>query len=240
MLRLRLHQSRLSITLPERQSDAPPNVRSLHNGRDPVRWELEELARTTLEHANLGCPVDPELIAVDNEIEVRDGDTEGLLIGNIIFVAEAQRPQRRAFTIAHELAHWLLRLAGIPDTHDAVNYLAAALLLPRLEFERDLRRLGWDLIALCALHRFASFEVVARRITAMRDARACVFDKPLAGQRRPSSYVIPFDGVPPTAEEREAARAAAHCGAPVELRTGLTAWPVFEHQWQRVITLANV
>lgn len=203
-----------------------------------MRWDLEEIAREALESTNVGAPVDPEIIAIRKEIEVRDcgANEDGFLVGRVIYVPESHRRQRRAFAIAHELAHWFLRCAGLPDDEASVNYLAAALLLPRDDFERDLRRVGWDLIALCARHRWASFEACARRIVALRDARVHVFDKPLAGQRKPGRYSIPY-GLTPTTEERIAAAEAVRCGAPVEIRTGLTAFPVLEHDWHRAITL---
>lgn len=202
-----------------------------------MRWEMEEVARVALEHADVGAPVNPDTVADEHGLTVRDGDTDGLLIGRVILVRETDRRQRRAFAVAHELAHWLLRAAGLPDDEASCNYLASALLLPRDDFERDLRRYGWDLIALCARHPFASFEAVARRIVALREARAHVFDRPLAGQRTPSRYSLPY-GLSPTDDERLAASEAAACGAPVEVRTGLTGWPVIEHDWQRVIVLS--
>lgn len=209
------------------------------------RWELEEVARVELEHANIGAPVDPEYLVIDHGLTVMDASAspsrrcrQGLLIGRAILVDEQLRRERRAFAIAHELAHYLLRLHGLPDTEKNANYLGAALLLPRADFLVDLRRLGWDLIALHARHRLASFEALARRVTALRTARACIFDKPLLGQAPAKSYVVPYDGTRPTHEERLVAREAALCGAPVDLRAGLTAWPILEHDWNRVITLA--
>lgn len=211
------------------------------------RWDLEEVARLELEHANIGTPVDPEYLVIDHGLTVMDAGAspsrrcrQGLLIGRAILVDEQLRRERRAFAIAHELAHYLLRLHGLRDTEKNANYLGAALLLPRGDFLVDLRRLGWDLIALRARHRLASFEALARRVTALCTARACIFDKPLLGQAPAKSYVVPYDGTPPTHEERLAAREAALCGAPVDLRAGLTAWPILEHDWHRVITLAAV
>jgi hypothetical protein len=200
-------------------------------------WELEEIARLALEHADASAVVDPHLVAERHGLEVRTAPgCTGVLIGHVVIVDDALRAQRRAFAIAHELAHHLLREAGSPNTEARANYLAAALLLPRLDFEADLRRLGWDLLALCARHRAASFEAVARRIVALRDARAFVFDKPLDGQRRPRWYSVPR-GHRPSAHELDAAREAATCGAPVCVVAGVTAWPVLEHDWHRVITL---
>lgn len=200
-------------------------------------WELEELARKTLEGHDIGTPVDPDVVASELELEVQQHEaSDGLLVGRKIIVCEALRAQRRAFAIAHEIGHWLLRLHGLRDTEQRASYLASALLLPRGDFERDLKRIGWDLLHLRARYQHASFEAVARRIVALRDARAFVFDKPLRGQREPSVYSVPW-GHRPGPEERLAAREAAVGGAPVELLAELTAWPVIEHDWIRVITV---
>jgi Zn-dependent peptidase ImmA (M78 family) len=91
---------------------------------------------------------------------------EGVLITNAaktigsIAYNENSRPERRRFTIAHELGHFLMPLHGAnaqcakadmgvltsKDTnraHEAeANRFAAALLMPRTLFLRDMRRLG--------------------------------------------------------------------------------------------------
>jgi hypothetical protein len=201
-------------------------------------WEREDLARRYLERANVGTPVDPDELADGLKLEVRDGGPgcEGVLLGDTIIVDEELRPERRAFAIAHEIGHFIQRAERLRDSERGADYFAAALLQPRFEFESHLRRYGWDLIRLHALHRFASFEAIARRIVALREARAVVFDKPLVGQRRPFWYSVP-SGLRPTENERTAANEAVRCGAPVEIVTGCTAWPVLEHDWHRVITV---
>lgn len=206
-----------------------------------MRWEIEELARIALEQADLGGPVDPYTLAKRRGLRVLDGGPgcEGILVGRRIIVDVLMRPPRRAFVVAHELAHHILREAKIDDTEAVANYLAAAILMPRFDIEADFRRWGWDVLRIVAKYRHASFEAVARRIVALRDARACVFDKPLQGQAAPSMYVVPWDGPPPSREERAAARAAVEHGAPIEFRSGLVAWPVLEWDWHRVITVAN-
>src|SRR5690606_35378099 len=132
----------------------------------PMIWDLEEIARLALEQADAGAPVDPDLVAKGLELVVRDGGVgcKGYLIGDRIFVDETARSTRRAFAIAHEIGHHLQRKHGLRDTERGANYLGAALLLPRLDFIADLRRWGWDLIALRARHRHASFEALAHRI----------------------------------------------------------------------------
>lgn len=57
-------------------------------------------------------------------------------------------PSVMRFAVAHELAHWLLRRAGLAGTEDeetAADYLGAALVAPRRAFLAALRALGRDL-----------------------------------------------------------------------------------------------
>jgi hypothetical protein len=216
-----------------------------------MRWELEELAREALEMAPDVCvPVNPKKLAkclglsVHRLTEKAPDGCEGLLVGTKIFVDYAQRAERRQFSIAHEIGHHLLRTHGLPDTENNADYIASAVNLPRLDFEPDLKRYGctrygWDLIALRARHRHASFEAIARRIVSMREARAVVFDWPLLGQRKAGWYTVPWDHAP-TADEKLAANEARASGAPVPLHSGLTAWPVLQHDWHRVITIASL
>lgn len=207
-----------------------------------MEWDLEELARVALERADLSGPVNPYTLARRRGLRVLDGGPgcEGVLVGTRIIIDASMRRSRRAFTVAHEVGHHILRESGHPDTEHGANYLAAATLLPRLDFEPDLRRWGWDILRIVAKYRHASFEAVARRICALREARACVFDRPLRGQAPNSSYVVPWTLGWPTEEEREAADAAIESGVPIEMRPGLVAWPVLEHDWHRGITVANL
>lgn len=202
-----------------------------------MQWEREELAADALRRTRLaGTAPDPDVIAKRLGLLVRDGgpDCDGVLIGDRIFVSETMRPTRRAFTIAHELGHWLQREAGLPDTEASADYIAAALMMPIHPFARDLDSTGWDLLQLHARFRLASFEAIARRIVTLRDARAVIFDRPLSGTPRWSAD--PSDHAPMLVEVLAADRALA-TGAPVTPRRGLTAWPLIEHDWQRVIVV---
>lgn len=205
-----------------------------------MQWDLEEMARLALERANAGAPVSPARVARALGLEIYDGGPGclGMLVGKRIYVDDSMRRTRRAFSIAHEIGHHLEREHGLPFREWRADYLGSALLLPRDDFERDLRRYGWDLLALAARHRWASFEAIARRIVALRPARACVFDRPQGG--RAKEYVIPRRARRPTPEERAAADEAIAHGAPVEVRSGLAAWPIIETGWARAITLANL
>jgi lipopolysaccharide/colanic/teichoic acid biosynthesis glycosyltransferase len=59
-------------------------------------------------------------------------------------------------------------------------------------------------------------------------------------QARARPRVAPWGGPRPTREEKLAAREAVHSGAPVELRAGLTGWPVLQHDWHRAITVRHL
>lgn len=206
-------------------------------------WSLEQLATRTLEAVDARLPINPDVIAHRLGLTVADGGPgcEGLLLEELgqILVDDSARRERRAFAVAHELGHFLLRRAALPDRERDADYVASALLLPRDEIERHLRRFGWDLEQLRMLHRWASFEALVRRIVALRPARAFIFDKPLEGQRRPRWYSIPW-GLRPSRAEREVARLAAESGAPVHPYGGLSAWPVLERDWHRVLTLVDL
>ncbi len=56
-------------------------------------------------------------------------------------------------TIAHELAHWALRRANIPDNEPSCDYLGAALVAPARAFRRAIKHLGADLPALADTFR---------------------------------------------------------------------------------------
>lgn len=203
-------------------------------------WELEGLAEAALERSDQGIPVDPDIVAHRLGLTVRTAPgCPGLLLGTTIVVDDAMRAERRAFAIAHELGHYLLRREGLADSERAANYTASALLLPRRDFEADLRRCGWDLLRLRARHRHASFEALARRIVALREARAFIVDRPLRADARRRCYSVP-GGSRPSAVERDAIEAALATGAPAEPYPGVTAWPVLEHHWHRVVTVAAV
>src|ERR1700676_312683 len=107
-----------------------------------------------------------EAVGIVQIIGQQTGSFEGVLVTNSakstgsIAYNEASRPERRRFTIAHELGHFLMPLHGpnaqcakvdmsILTTKDSnrareaeANRFAAALLMPRELFLRDMRRLG--------------------------------------------------------------------------------------------------
>lgn len=121
---------------------------------------------------------------------------EGVLITNSakmkgsIAYNEASRPERRRFTIAHELGHFLMPLhganaqcakadMGVLTTKDPnrareaeANRFAAALLMPRELFLRDMRRLGdpeVEHVVKLASDYEVSKEAAVRRYTCLSD-----------------------------------------------------------------------
>lgn len=199
--------------------------------------DREELAHEALEAADVLVPVNPYGLADGLGFKVlRTDGCHGLCfdVTRVILVGTEVRAERRGFSVCHELGHYLQRRAGIADTEAGANYLASALLLPRLEFGHDLRREGWDLLALKARHAHASWEAIARRIVALREARAFVFDQPRGAEGY--WYSVPW-GLSPTDVEREAADVARDTGAPYEPVAGVCGWPVVQHDWTRVIVV---
>jgi Zn-dependent peptidase ImmA (M78 family) len=107
-----------------------------------------------------------EAVGIVQIIGQQTSSFEGLLVTNSakstgsIAYNEASRPERRRFTIAHELGHFVMPLHGanaqcakadmrVLTTQDPnrareaeANRFAAALLMPRELFIRDIRRLG--------------------------------------------------------------------------------------------------
>lgn len=59
-------------------------------------------------------------------------------------------PAYAAHVIAHEIGHWALRQTGVDDSEAGADYVAAALLMPRVEFARSVVELGADYTQLAA------------------------------------------------------------------------------------------
>lgn len=206
--------------------------------------ELEGLAGAFLGDAGIGAPVDPWLVAWSLELEVVTGPP-GLgtyLCEDTIFVDPLEREERQGFGVIHECAHELLRGAGLPSTEALTNGLTSCVLLPRIDFMRDVRSTGRDLYALRGLHPWASHEAIARRIVSIAPAIAWVWDR-TAPRRRRYSIVTPgqrWHRREPLPVELDAMTAALECGEPVEAVGGVRAWPVREPGFERVICVSDL
>jgi Zn-dependent peptidase ImmA (M78 family)/transcriptional regulator with XRE-family HTH domain len=166
------------------------------------RGSPETLANTIIEHYGSAIPIPipvqniAEAVGISEINSIAAADFEGLLItdsaktkGTIVYNAKSSL-ERRRFTIAHEIGHFLLPFhdsraqcakndLGIIRSADErraweaeANRFAAALLLPEKQFRADIRRLGKPEIThipkLAEKYR-ASKEATARRYSELSD-----------------------------------------------------------------------
>ncbi len=116
----------------------------------PVR-----LARTLLGHDGVTIVPRPALRG-ETAMLVRVNDRWRIVVRRDVEDAEL------GHTIAHELAHWVLRREGEPDTEEACDYLAAALVAPHRAFRSAMRVHGTDLAALAGDFRTTQSLVALR------------------------------------------------------------------------------
>lgn len=209
------------------------------------RAELEGIATRTLEEVGRAAPVDLIELARDYGFEIRFSQ-EASIVGNVIHIDPSLRPERQRWHAGHELAHALLADAGLdPKDEPAAEYLTGALLLPWIDFLRDVRQVGRDPWKLKERHPLASHEALARRIVAVcGPAVLWVWDLG-PGKEDESLYKVVTPGWrwpvrEPTPIERETMHAALDVGGnPVEIASGVMAWAVVEPPRARVLCLAD-
>lgn len=160
-----------------------------------------------------------DAVGIVQIIGQQTGSFEGVLVtdsakstGSIAY-NDGSRPERRRFTIAHELGHFLLPLhgtnaqcakadMGVLTTKDPTgareaeaNRFAAALLMPREMFLRDMRRLGdpeIEHIVKLASDYEVSKQAAARRYTSLCDDPCAV----IFSQYGTASQIYKTDGFP--------------------------------------------
>lgn len=201
-----------------------------------LAWE--GAARAVHDETGVSAPVDAFQLARAVGLVCMPGPRgTAALDGDLVRYDASARPVRQHGLIAHEVAHRVLQLHGEADTEPAANYTAGALMLPRARFDRDLRR-TWDLRELRAAHPNASAEMIARRITQVRDAVVTVLDQ---GRLR-ARVASPWAGAPSarlTPLERELADAALASGDVKRESEMLAAYPFFDGEHRRVIVIAD-
>jgi hypothetical protein len=201
----------------------------------------EGIADAHLAKAKIGTPVDPWLIAWSLHIEVRSArpGTRAVLDGDVIRVDPTARFERQCFDIAHECAHAIATDHGVEDTEAACNGIAAALLLPRVDFIRDVRQTNGCLLGIRARQPYASCEVIVRRKLSIDPGVAWVWDVAPKRKRYPIvTHGFRWPHRRPTPAELEVMHAALEAKAPVESRCGIRAWPIVDHDAVRVISAA--
>jgi len=199
------------------------------------------VARALHDETGADAPINAMVLARAAGLELRPTiGAVGSLMGDVIRYDPTARHVRQHGQVAHELAHWALREYGEPedDVEPAARYLAGALMLPRREFDRDLSATNWCLDSLRAKHLNPSAEMIARRITQLRDAVVTIFDQGRASKRFASPWM--GESLPCLSTwERELADRA--------LRDERTAWrgdlcyaaPVIDGGWRRVVLVCE-
>jgi hypothetical protein len=176
-------------------------------------------------------------------------------VGTIV-VAEAERPEREQWAVAHEIGECIAcrvfeRLGvsldeALPPARELVaNRLASSLLLPRRWFATDGREMDWDLIALKDRYYTASHELIARRMLEMRPPIVItVCDLGRVRWRRSNVTARPPAILP---EEKSVWRECHESGLPAEAaldaETGLESvrsWPIHEPGWKREIMRSEI
>lgn len=213
-----------------------------------MAWEgYEGVARSVHEETGIGPPVDAfELAGACGLTVVAGARGEARLDGDVLSYDATARPVRQHGQIAHETAHYVLRLYGESheafddgaDPEAAARYTAGALLLPRARFDRDLLETAWDLRELQRRHPNASAEMIARRLTQLREAVATVLDNGRVRDRIRSPW-MPEPSKRMTSLERELADAALETGEMQSAGNLLAAYPFFDGHWRRVIVVAE-
>lgn len=169
-----------------------------------------------------------------------------------ILLADDPRPERRHWSIAHEVGECQayrvfaeLGVASVDVPADAreqvANRLAGCLLLPRRWFGADGRAVDWDLVDLKQRYATASHELIARRMLDMPPrviVTLCDQGRPVWRKSNlpghPSRLAPPEQAAWRTAHERGV---AARCERS-ELPDGVEdvrAWAIHEPGWRREI-----
>jgi hypothetical protein len=202
--------------------------------------EWEGVAREVHDATGIDAPVDAFDIAGAYGLRCLPGGHDGAFLdGDDIHYDSRARSVRQHGLVSHELGHWFLRAAKLDDTDEqAVGRVAAALMLPWATFDRHLKQKAWDLYALRELHPNASAEMIARRISQMRDALVTVFDQGKVSKRLASPWLPTPDRKPMTIEAKLAA-AALESGEPQHAGDLLGAYPFIDGEHRRVIVVAD-
>lgn len=205
---------------------------------------LEGAAAEALERSKQGAPVSAFRVARGLGLEIEPWSGSGAQLNldqMLIEVNPRARPVRQHGLIAHEIGHYLLRItSGLVDSEAAARYLAGALLLPRWDFDVDLRRTGWSFARLRERHPNASAEMIARRIVELRDAVATILDNGKVTRRVVTEGIVDPRVRRMTRWERELADAALAMGEEVRGDELCYAVPIIDGQWRRVIVVCEL
>ena len=202
---------------------------------------LETIAAAVIAESGMEPPICAYRLCLAAGLEVRVGrrGIRPTVVGRTAIVQDGDPPERQRFAAAHELAHLLLRDRGVADDEWSVNWLASALLLPRVWFSERLERRGWDLAALREDCPHSSYEAIGRRIVNLRRAVLWICDRSADGasSRRWLSTGVPNTLSRPTPREWDTVARVARTRRP-EYDESLGAWPLEARGVLRVVSLA--
>lgn len=103
-------------------------------------------------HAPAGPPYDllPLAAALGLDVAIGNFSHDGMLVGTTVEIPQPQTEQARRFTLAHEIAHFVLKHDGERSKAEPeANALASELLIPREELRREVSTTP-SVRALCA------------------------------------------------------------------------------------------
>jgi Zn-dependent peptidase ImmA (M78 family) len=162
------------------------------------------------------------------------------------------RAERRQWALAHEIgehvachvfATWGVDPAEMPPNarETVANHLATRLLLPTDWFLADGKTCQWDLLALKAIYRTASHELIARRMLECRlPVIISIFDHSKLSFRGSN---MPGRVPPPSPQELECWH-AVHRGNQREWTSGragtIRGWSIHEPGWKREILRVEI
>lgn len=204
-----------------------------------IRWE--SAAARAVEEARVAVPVSAFDLARGLGLRVVAASVSGARL-NVVDRAIELNPRvrlvRRHGLVAHEVGHYVLRRED-DDSEPGASFVGSAMMLPRLDFDRDLRRTAWSIVKLRVLHPNASAEMIARRIVELRDAVATIIDNGRVRSRVSSPWLADPRLRRITRWERELADAALEAGDEVRGDELCYAVPFIDGVWRRVVIVCE-
>lgn len=147
--------------------------------------------------------------------------------------------RRQGTLLAHECAHPVAQRFGLPGDDATAWRIAAALLLARDDFVRDLRASNGWVEPIVERNPYVSHELVARRAVALHESMIL---RVIDVTPRRHSYVVTSLGwrwkVAATSAERVAIQEALEHGASEPLG-GVRAWRVVDGDFVRILCLSD-
>jgi Zn-dependent peptidase ImmA (M78 family) len=207
---------------------------------------IEKLVQKILDDSGIiGPPVDPQKIAkklkipfTESEISGRRGQNFVLNGHRVIDINKDDRPERKCFTLAHELIEILLppEFISKDERHDIALVGAPYVLMPTEWFHDACVVTKFDIFKLKEIFSTASHEAVAVRTLAFAPGIITVIDDKKVTNRQ--SSMPGFSGKKLMPIEKKAADEALTTGERVSLKSSeceTTAYPLLNEEVKRII-----